>query len=208
MINSKLPYIYLISPPELDISNFLLVIEKIIQKTQISCLRLSLSSTLENEIVGTITKIRDALDSSNIPILIENHYKLVHELKLNGVHLTDGSRSVKHVRKHLGSDSIIGAYCGNSRHNALVAAESGANYISMGPLSSNKLGNDRVVPIETFEWWSNFIETPIVAEGNLTQDLIEKLISKTDFIAIGHEIWNSKNTELKLNQLISPLKSG
>jgi thiamine-phosphate pyrophosphorylase len=208
MTNSQLPQIYVISPPEIDVNNFVLLIEKIMYKTQISCIRLGLSSILKEELVKTISKIREFLIPFDIPIIIENHYKLVRELELNGVHLTDGSNSVKHARKHLGSDHIIGAYCGSSRHNALIAAEAGANYISMGPLVKNKHGNERITPIETFKWWSKFIEIPIVAEGNLNQNVIGKLLSVTDFVAIGSEIWGSKNFDSTLEELISPLKLG
>ena len=78
----------------------------------------------------------------------------------------------------------------------------------MGPLVRNKLGNASITPIETFRWWSQFIEIPIVAEGNLNQNVIGKLISITDFLAIGHEIWGSNNFEATLEELITPLELG
>ena len=39
--------------------------------------------------------------------MIENHVLMVERLGLDGVHLTDGARSVRTVRKNLGSDAIV-----------------------------------------------------------------------------------------------------
>ena len=208
MIVSKQPQIYLISPPQIKLDDFFKKLKKIAQKVEISCLRLSLSSSLENNIIETTINVKSLTDSLGIPILIEDHYKLVPQLNLNGVHLTNGSKSVKHVRKYLGSKYIIGAYCGNSKHNALIAAENGADYISMGPLVTQNLGNEDVVPIEIFSWWSEFIEIPIVAEGALNKHIIEELSSNTDFIAITNEIWDTADIEKSLKDLIPSMTAG
>ena len=54
MIVSKQPQIYLISPPQIKLDDFFKKLKKIAQKVEISCLRLSLSSSLENNIIETI----------------------------------------------------------------------------------------------------------------------------------------------------------
>lgn len=202
MIVSKQPQIYLISPSEIILDKFFEKFKKIVQKVEISCLRLSLSSSLEKDIIETASNVKSLIDPLGIPILIEDHYRLVPQLGLNGVHLSNGSKSVKHVRKHLGAKYIIGAYCGNSKHNALIAAENGADYISMGPLVTQNLGNEEVVPTETFSWWSEFVEIPIVAEGALNKHIIKDLWDKTDFITITNEIWNAADIERSLEDLI------
>ena len=121
------------------------------------------------------------------------------------MHLTNGGQSILKVRQELGTNYIIGAFCGNSKHKALIAAENGANYVSIGPLSETKFGNEEKASIETFEWWSEIIEIPIVAEGNLDQRTIKALLKYSDFIAIGNEIWDADDFELRLNHLLLPL---
>ncbi|HIE71875.1 MAG TPA: hypothetical protein EYP98_17775, partial [Planctomycetes bacterium] len=66
---------------------------------------------------------------------LEGRKKLLEaqRLGLDGVHLTDGSRSVRVARKELGPDAIVGAFCGTSRHDGMVAGEAGADYVALGP---------------------------------------------------------------------------
>ncbi|MBT4776929.1 MAG: thiamine phosphate synthase [Rhodobacteraceae bacterium] len=205
MLNSTLPEIYLITPPITDLEKFLHKLQKVIEKNKISCVRLRLSSTKETEIIDTTLLVKKLLDKWNIPLLIENHYKIVTQLGLHGVHLTNGGQSILKVRQELGTNYIIGAFCGNSKHKALIAAENGADYVSIGPLSETKFGNEEKASIETFEWWSEVIEIPIVAEGNLDQRTIKALLKYSDFIAIGNEIWDADDFELRLNDLLLPL---
>ena len=90
----------------------------------------------------------------------------------------------------------------------IIAAENGADYISMGPLVTQNLGNEDLVPIETFSWWSEFIEIPIVAEGALNKHIIEELSSNTDFITITNEIWDTADIEKSLKDLIPSMTAG
>ena len=49
------------------------------------------------------------------------------------MHLTQGARGVRHARKELGADAIVGAFCGASRHEGMNAGEAGADYVSFAP---------------------------------------------------------------------------
>ena len=46
---------------------------------------------------------------------------------------------------------------------------------------------------ELFQWWSDMIEVPVVAEGAITRELITQLSPITDFIALGPEIWTQED---------------
>ena len=57
------------------------------------------------------------------------------------MHLSDGARQVRAVRKALGKDAIVGAYAHASRHEGLTAGEIGADYVSFGPVGATGLGD-------------------------------------------------------------------
>ena len=90
------------------------------------------------------------------------------------------------------------------RHG-MTAGELGADYISFGPVGQTGLGTGAVVEPELFEWWSQMIEVPVVAEGALTVELIEKFGPVTDFFGIGTEIWAADNASAALKALLAPL---
>ena len=57
------------------------------------------------------------------------------------MHLGDGARQVRAVRKALGADAIVGAFARASRHEGMTAAEIGADYVSFGPVGDTGLGD-------------------------------------------------------------------
>ena len=194
--------LYIVSPAEFEIEKFSDELKLILDSIEISCFRLALSTQNENVIAKTADVTRDICHSRDVAIVIKDHFLFVEKHGLDGVHLSDGSRNVRKARKNLVKDSIVGAFCGNSKHDGLTAGEAGADYISFGPLSKTTLKDGTIAQNDLFKWWSTMIEIPIVAEGNLNKKVIYSLENDTDFFAFGDELWNESNPLNKLNQLI------
>ena len=186
------PQIYLISPPEFDLSTFPAQLAACLDSTEIACVRLALATKDESRIAKAADALREVTHERDVALVIDSHIMMVERLGLDGVHLTDGARSVRKVRKDLGEDAIVGCYCTNSRHDGMTAGELGADYISFGPVGETPLGDGRQAPLDLFEWWSLMIEVPVVAEGALNADLIRQLAPHTDFFGIGDEIWSDE----------------
>lgn len=195
------PQIYLISPSEFDLSTFPAQLAACLDSTEVACVRLALGSTDEGRIAKAADALREVTHERDVALVIDSHIQLVERLGLDGVHLTDGARSVRQVRKDLGDDAIVGCYCTNSRHDGMTAGELGADYISFGPVGDTPLGDGRKAELELFEWWSMMIEVPVVAEGALNANLIRALSSHTDFFGIGDEIWTAENPAAHLGEL-------
>lgn len=186
-----LPQIYLITPSEFDLSKFPAQLAACLDKAEVACVRLALGTKDDARIVKAADALREVTHARDVPLVIDSHIMMVERLGLDGVHLPDGARSVKKVRKELGDDAIVGSYCANSRHDAMTAGELGADYVSFGPVGVTSLGDGRQAELELFEWWSMMIEVPVVAEGALDIELVQKLAPHTDFFGIGDEIWGA-----------------
>lgn len=204
MADSERPQIYLITPPALDLEQFPDRLSAVLDSTDIACLRLALATRDEDMILRAGDALREICHARDVALVIENHILMVERLGLDGVHLTDGARSVRKVRKDL-PDAIIGAACGHTRHEGLTAGENGADYIAFAPVGATPLGDGSRAEFELFEWWSEVIEVPVVAEGALTAALIEKFGPVTDFFAIGEEIWSKDAPAKALSDLLTPL---
>ena len=205
MADADRPQIYLITPPDLDLAMFPDRLAAVLDSSDIACIRLSLASHDEDRIARTADALRGVAHARDVALVIENHILMVERLGLDGVHLTDGGRSIRKVRKDLGNDAIIGAYCGATRHDGISAAEAGADYVAFGPVGETPLGDGSKADAELFEWWSEMIEVPVVAEGSLTADLIAKLGPVTDFFGVGTEIWQREDAATALRELLAPL---
>ena len=185
------PQIYLITPPEFELSTFPDTLARCLDTTEIACVRLSLATRDEDRIARAADALRELTHERDIALVMDSHMLLVERLGLDGVHLTDAARSVKKVRKDLGEDAIVGAFCHNSRHDGMTAGELGADYVSFGPVGISPLGDGRQAEAELFEWWSMMIEVPVVAEGVLDEGLIRSIAPHTDFFGLGDEIWGT-----------------
>ena len=195
------PQIYLITPPELDLEVFPQRLARVLDAAEIACLRLSISSRDEDHISRVADTLRDVAHRRDVPLVIERHVQLVERLGLDGVHLADGARNVRKIRKDLGEDAIIGAYCGITRHEGINAAESGAEYVAFGPVGDSVLGDGTRADLELFQWWTEMINVAVVAEGALSPELVRQLSPLTDFLAFGDEIWREEDPVAALKVL-------
>ena len=199
------PQINLITPPAPDLELYPETLARVLDEVEIACLRLSLA-TKDTDTLGRFADAcREVAHARDVAVVIETHLLLAERHGLDGVHLTDGARSVRKARKELGDDAIIGSYCGITRHEGISAGEAGADYIAFGPVGATGLGDGSLAEHDLFQWWSEMIEVPVIAEGGLTAELIAKFGPVTDHYAIGEEIWAQENPVAALKALIAPL---
>ncbi|MDG1736664.1 MAG: thiamine phosphate synthase [Paracoccaceae bacterium] len=207
MADAEQPQIYLITPSEFELSIFTPHLSKVLDTTEVACLRLAMSTRDEDRILRAADAIREVTHAHEVALVIDSHIMMVERLGLDGVHLTDGARSVRKARDELGADAIVGAYCGQSRHEGLNAGEASADYVSFGPVGASSLGDGEQVETDLFKWWSEVVEVPVIAEGNLTDDDVRKLATITDFFGIGDEIWSSEDPSARLNEIVQAINS-
>lgn len=189
MAEQDKPQIYLISPPEFELDIFPDRLAQVLDAHEIACFRLALAGHDEDRIARAADACRAVCHERDVAIVIAHHLRMVERLGLDGVHL-DGARGIRDARKELGEDAVVGAFCSASSHDGMNAGEAGADYVAFGPVGETGLGDGTHAERDLFAWWSEMIELPVVAEGALTPDLVEKLSPVTDFFGIGTEIWS------------------
>lgn len=199
------PQITLISPPVFLPEGFADRIARVLDSAEIACLRLSLATRDEDTLLRAADAAREVAHARDVAVVIDKHLILAERLGLDGVHLTDGARTVRKARKDLGPDAIIGAFCGISQHEGMTVGEAGADYVAFGPVGVTQLRDGTSAPRSLFEWWSEVIEVPVIAEGALTAELIAHLGPVTDFFALGEEIWTTDDPAQALKALLAGL---
>jgi thiamine-phosphate pyrophosphorylase len=188
MTTPEQPQLYLITPPAFELETFPQTLARVLDSQSIACVRLALSTRDEDVVLRAADALREITDARDIALVIADHTLLAERIGLDGVHLTDAARSIRHARKTLGDDAIVGSYCAGSRHDGMAAGEAGS-----------------YAELDLFKWWSEVIEVPVVAEGGLDEDLIRILSPYTDFFGIGDEIWASDDPAQALAALIAAM---
>ncbi|WP_170571981.1 thiamine phosphate synthase [Ruegeria atlantica] len=195
------PQIYLITPPTISLSTFPNQLGRVLDGAEIACIRMALGGNDEDAIARAADACREVAHARDVALVISNHVLLAQRLGLDGVHLDDAARSVRAARKELGADAIVGSFCGASSHDGMTAGEAGADYVAFGPVGASALGDGSTAEKDLFQWWSEMIEVPVVAEGGLTPELVRELSPHTDFFGIGDEIWSQEDPLAALKAL-------
>ncbi|SFA95277.1 thiamine-phosphate pyrophosphorylase [Poseidonocella pacifica] len=206
MAESEQPSLYLITPPEIDLSIFPDRLAAVLDAVEIACVRLALGTRDEDRIAAAADTCREVTHARDVALVVDTHFLLAERHGLDGVHLTDGSRTVRKARLALGDDAIVGAFCGALRHDGISAAEAGVDYVSFGPAGASALGDGAKAEADLFSWWSEMIEVPVVAEGALTPEIVGELAPFTDFFGIGEEIWGGDDPVAALKALLARMR--
>lgn len=197
--------IYLTTPPTIENGRFADTLGAVLDAAPVACLRLALATRDEDALSRAADLVREVAHARDVAVVIAEHVGMVERLGLDGVHLTDGARSVRKVRSDLGADRIVGAYCRASRHDGMSAGEAGADYVAFGPVRESSLGDGTVADHDLFAWWSEMIEVPVVAEGvDLTA--ARELAPIADFLVPDAAFWSSDDPAALLTQLSDVLR--
>ncbi len=98
-----------------------------------------------------------------------------------GVYLTSSGPKVAQARGTLGDTAIIGAACGLSRHEAMMGAEAGADFVVFD--ASNPAAWDDAVEIAS--WWDELTGVPAALDfGRTRPDLNVILKARPDFLLL------------------------
>lgn len=189
---TEFPQTYLLTPPSFELDVFADALKRVLDGVPVACVRLGLATRDEDTIARAADGLRLLCHDRDVCLVIDDHVLLAQKLGLDGVHLA-GTRGVRDARKALGIEGIVGSHCGTSRHDGMTAGEAGADYICFGPVRGAGLGDGMLAETELFEWWSQMIELPVVAEGGLDTAAIRELAPFADFFAFRDEVWGAED---------------
>jgi len=121
-----------------------------------------------------------------VACLVEGDAALVLEAGVDGLHLAAaGPATISATRTRLGSLSL-GVGCGGSRHDAMVAAEQGADYILLERDAAT--ADDEFLAL--VEWWSELMTVPLVAGSATTPASAGAwALAGADFVALDPACW-------------------
>lgn len=156
----------------------------------VACVRLDLDPGADDaEWQRAANLLLPPCHEADVPLIVTDRDDLVLPLGLDGVHVSNSGASIAALRKTLGNDRIVGAHGGSERHRGMTMAEAGADYVALGPVAA--AGDD------LYEWWSEMIETPVVAEGGIDLATARRIGRFVDFLAPDPTlVWDDPATAL------------
>ena len=201
--------IYLISPPKINLDNFVIDLEVALKTNKVPVFQLRLKNISDQEVLEIGKKLLKICHQNNTLFILNDREDLALQIGADGVHLGSDDCNVLKARKMVPENFIIGASCYDSKHLAAQAAEDGANYVAFGTFFPSKTKNSAGKPTpEIIKWCNEILNVGSVAIGGINANNCHEIaLAEPDFVSIISYVWDNENgIKSAIEQLFSSLK--
>ena len=182
------PRLYLVTPPVSNPDAVANDLADALNATDIAAVLLRLAEGDEAAQLDRIKALRILIQSNGAALLLDGHAELAARGETDGAHLT-GIDSFKAVAPSLKPARIAGCGGLNSRHDAMLAGESGADYVMFGEPDAGGRRPSFDAVLERVTWWAETLTIPCVAYAASLDEAETLAGAGADFIAVGENIW-------------------
>jgi thiamine-phosphate pyrophosphorylase len=181
----------LVTPERLDPGPFASVLERALDAGDVAAVQLRLKSASDDEIRRAARALMPLAQRRGAAFILNDRPDLAAELGADGVHIGADDMPYAKARALVGPDAIVGVSCYASRHDAMEAAEAGADYVAFGAFFPTRTKEPRAqADVELLSWWSELMTVPCVAIGGITPENCAPLIrAGADFLAVVSAVW-------------------
>ena len=183
-----IPRLYLATPPLTAAGAFAQQLAGAMKDVDVAAVLLRLAPADD----ATLTKIVDALAPSvqraGAALLIEGHAEFAMKSGADGVHIYP--RELKTTLERFKPDRIVGIGGLHSRHDAMVAGESGADYVLFGEIDGAGVRPSVEAIVERVNWWAELFEPPCVAYAATRDEAREFAAAGADFVLVDGLAWD------------------
>ncbi len=183
--------LYLITPREIDLTTFPARLEAALAGGDVASLLIApegISDMVLQRMAEILTPIAQAAD---VAVMVRNDMRACTRAKADGLHVDTGIVDLKDAIKALQPQRMIGTGHVLTRHDAMEAAEAGADYVMFGLLDRPEEADAHPKSLDFAEWWVPLFEPAcIVLGGNMLASVEAVAETGADFVALRDAIWN------------------
>ena len=189
--------IYLITPPVGDPQSLARALAAALDAGDVTAVLLRLEDSDERTLINRAKAIAAIVQPRDIALLIDGRPDIAIRAGADGAHLS-GIEALTAALAALKPDRIAGAGGLRSRHDAMLAAEAGADYVMFGEPDrqgdQGGQGNQGSRPafdivLERLNWWAELFQLPCVGYAENLDEVGPLAQAGADFVALGDWIW-------------------
>ena len=178
------PRLYLVTPPADDVARLAVGLAEALAAGDVAAVLLRLPDADERTLITAIKTLAPTVQGNGAALLLDGHPDLVARSGADGAHLT-GIEAFSAAVGGLKPDRIAGCGGTHTRHDAMLAAESGADYLMFGEPSAdgNRPSFDAIA--ERVAWWTEVFEIPCVGFAASLDEVEPLVVAGAEFVALG-----------------------
>ena len=150
----------------------------------IAAVLLQLPAADERTLITHIKTLAPMVQKTGAALVLDGWPELAARAGADGAHLT-GIEEFRAAVPTLKPDRIAGCGGIHSRHDAMSAAETGADYVMFGEPDSEGQRPALDAILERVEWWAEVFEIPCVAYAASLDEVGPLAHAGADFVAVG-----------------------
>lgn len=183
--------LYLATPALTDAPAFAGPLADAMGAADIAAVLLRLAPDDDRTLVKHIKVLADIVQGAGAALILDGLPQLVARSGADGAHMT-GIAALKDALPSLKPDRIAGAGGLLTRHDAMLAAETGADYILFGEPAAD--GGRPSFPLveERIAWWSDVFEAPCAGYAGTLEEAAGLAKAGADFILAGDFVWHDR----------------
>lgn len=184
------PRLYLVTPHVADAEAFAAPLAAALTSADVAAVLLRLAPADERSLINRAKALALVAQERDVALILDGHVELVARAGCDGAHLT-GIDAFDEALATLKPERIAGCGGLTTRHDAMTAAEAGADYVMFGePDAANERpAFDEIV--ERVAWWAEVFELPCVAYAAAPDEVAPLVAAGADFIALGDWLWGA-----------------
>jgi thiamine-phosphate pyrophosphorylase len=185
------PRLYLVTPSADDVARLAAGLAEALGAGDVAAVLLRLPDADERTLITTIKTLAPAVQGGGAALLLDGHPDLVARSGADGAHLT-GIEAFGAAVGGLKPDRIAGCGGTHTRHDAMLAAESGADYLMFGEPDADGDRPSFDAIAERVAWWAEVFEIPCVGFA-ASLDEVEPLVAAgAEFVALGDWVFSGE----------------
>lgn len=150
----------------------------------VAAVLLRLPQADERSLINHVKPLARVVQDTDAALLLDGHAEIVARAGADGAHLT-GIDAFTAAKGALQPDWIAG--CGGlaTRHDAMLAAEAGADYVLFGEPDRAGWRPSFEAVADRLAWWAEVFESPCVGYAATLMEIEPLVAAGADFIAVG-----------------------
>jgi len=182
------PRLTLVTPRLADAAAFAAPLAAALEAGDVAAVLLRLCPADERTLINRVKALAATVQSGDTALVIDGYADLVARAGADGVHLC-GLADFSEATERLKPERIVGVGCLTSRHDAMVAAEHGADYVMFGEPDDSGVRPGFGAVEERVAWWAELFEVPCVGYAASPDEVPRLAIAGADFVALGDWLW-------------------
>ncbi len=175
--------LYLVLPPITDAAGLPIDFGSALAAAKVAAVLMPFASADERTLVNRVKAWAPAIQDAGAALLLDGHIDIVGRTGADGAHLT-GVAELKEALPRLKPERIAGAGGLASRHDAMTAAEAGADYVMFGEPDRRGARPALDALLERLRWWSEVFEVPCVGYAANLGEVGPLGAAGADFVAL------------------------